>query len=235
MNAFTHKKQNFNLPSVSPQVWYVVFAASLLSHLLLGTFVGQSLDPTLSKPGPVRITVRTPEATPPPLPPEPKPKEKPKKPEKKLPAPNETVPKTVTDATPIQGLTKDSVSDKGTMSAPVGNTLMVEDTGKRVNPNDVKPLGGDLSSPAILQRDTIIVPPYTDQALDASLEGSWIVDVYVDVQGNVTEADLRKKIGYGMDEKVVASAKQAKFIPRKNKFGAAEAGWAEIKFTLLIP
>ncbi len=177
---------------------------------------------------PVKIRVAEPEVIPP----------KPVEPKKKKPpkvTPNEVRKDAVPDAPPIQGLTKDSVSDKGTMSAPVGNTTMLEDTGQRMKPDDVKPLQGDMSEPASLIRTSVQIPPYTEQALDASLEGTWIVDVYLDINGNVTSAELRKKIGYGMDDRVIAAAQVAKFKPRKNRLGTIEAGWAEIKFTLVIP
>ncbi len=42
-------------------------------------------------------------------------------------------------------------------------------------------------------------------------------------------------IGYGMDERVLAAVKQAKFIPQRNKRGLNESAWTEIKFQLEIP
>jgi len=221
---------------VDLKIWYAVAAASLLFHILGLVAIGRKGIPRQVPLEKVKISVSPArEIPPPPPPPEPKPKEKPKKPPKQTPTPHEQALPAKPDAAPIQGLTKDSVSDKGTMSAPVGNTMMMEDTGKRVAPEDVGALKGDLSSPAALIRDSIQSPPYTDQALDAALEGSWVVDVYVDVSGAVTSAELRKRIGYGMDERVLKVARSARFSPRKNKLGIAEAGWAEIKFTLVIP
>lgn len=164
---------------------------------------------------------------------EPKLVPKPKKQPTPKPAPNEPSKNAKPDVAPIQGVTKSSVADQGTMSAPVGNTMMVEDTGKRVK--DAQPLSGDMSAPAILIRDSIQTPPYTEQAIDVSLEGTWVVDVFVDLSGKVTSAELRKKIGYGMDERVLTAARQARFSPRKNKLGVSEPGWAEIKFVLVIP
>jgi TonB family protein len=134
-------------------------------------------------------------------------------------------------AAPIQGVTTESVSDKGSIAVPVGNTLLREDEGKRVNPHDV----GDLSSAPKLKFDSVVVPPYTDAAIDAGLEGVFTVDVYVDSTGNVTEVELRKKVGYGMDERILTSARGVKFFPRKNQRGVAEGAWTEIKFNLQLP
>jgi TonB family protein len=165
------------------------------------------------------------------LPPKPKQKEKPK-PQNIAPNTQVTsdVPKT---DMPVQGLTKDSLSDQGTMAAPVGNTLMKEDEGKRLEQVDA--LRGDMSAPARLIAQTLAAPPYTEEALDAVIEGSFIVDVFVNLDGTVRDVELRKKIGYGMDSRVLAAVSAAKFIPRKNKFGVSEEGWTELKFTLVIP
>jgi outer membrane biosynthesis protein TonB len=181
----------------------------------------------------IRIATQDKEAVtaPTPLPPRPAKREIPKK---QLPAPNQVNPQTkTTTETPVQGLTKESLSEGGTMAAPLGNTLMTEDMGKRLK--TVDPLKGDLSQPAKLVVATLNPPPYTDDALDAGLEGSFIVDVFVNLDGSVREAELRKKIGYGMDTRVIAAVKASKFIPRKNRFGVSEEGWTELKFTLVIP
>jgi outer membrane biosynthesis protein TonB len=110
---------------------------------------------------------------------------------------------------------------------------MVEDSGKRLK--DVEALRGDMSAPAKLIASTMVTPPYTEEALDALIQGSFIVDVYVGLDGTVREAELRKKIGYGMDVRVIDAVKGSKFIPRKNRFGVDEEGWTELKFTLVIP
>jgi outer membrane biosynthesis protein TonB len=164
-------------------------------------------------------------------PPKPQKKEKPK-PQTLAPNAEAKPDQPVTD-TPVQGLTKDSMSDKGTMAAPIGNTLMKEDEGKRLD--EVQALRGDMSAPARLIVETLSRPPYTDQALDVALEGSFIVDVFVNLDGSVRDAELRKKIGYGMDERVLVAVRGAKFIPRKNRLGVSEEGWTELKFTLVIP
>lgn len=164
----------------------------------------------------------------------PKPKEKPKpKPKEKIASTTPEKPKV--EAKPIMGIQPDALKGAGTIAVPAGNTLMKEDDGTRVRPEVVGTFQGDLSADAKLIVTTFEKPKYTDAAIDAGLEGAFVVDVFVDENGNVKEAEVRKKIGYGMDEPVLESTRKAKFTPRKNKFGKALSGWAEIKVRLVIP
>lgn len=186
----------------------------------------------------VRI-VETPKPVEPPPPPPPKPPEikPPKKPvEKKI--ASERVPKTPPPKDPpkpIQGLSEDSFdkTGKGSVSAPMGNTLMTEDEGIRVK-EPPPPMDVDLSADPILIRESMATPQYTDAALDAGFEGVVTVEVLVDEAGQVTQAELTRKVGYGMDQRIVDAARAARFKPRQNKLGRAEAGWTSIKFNMLI-
>jgi TonB family protein len=122
----------------------------------------------------------------------------------------------------------------GKVAAPLGNTLMVEDTGERLK-EAPGALQGDLSAEPELIRDSITKPEYTQAAIEAGLEGSAIVEVLVEETGKVLEAELKKRIGFGMDERILTSAKGARFKPRRNRYGRAETAWTEIKFTLQLP
>src|SRR5262249_42259643 len=133
---------------------------------------------------------------PPPPPPKPKPKPKPKPPV----ATERPQPKAPEPAKPVQGFSKDALTAGGKGPAvPMGNTLMREDEGKRLK-EPPPPLDADLSADAKLIRDSVVTPQYTDAALDANIEGYVDVDVYVEGSGKVTQAELRKKVGYGMDQ-----------------------------------
>lgn len=216
-----------------PNAWVIAVAVSVFVHIISAGWLFSLANRPISQPlQPVKVRVVGNEPKPVDvLPPKPKQKEKPKP--QNL-APNTQVtPDTPVTETPVQGLTKDSLSDQGTMAAPVGNTLMKEDEGKRLEKVDA--LRGDMSAPARLIAQTLAAPPYTEEALDAVIEGSFIVDVFINLDGTVRDAELRKKIGYGMDSRVLAAVRGAKFIPRKNKFGVSEEGWTELKFTLVIP
>ena len=214
-------------------VWKYAVIASVLAHLLTAGGLRLIERHTVErKPRIIKIRVGEPVAKKAlHLPPKPIKKERPPKP---LPTPNKISPPDISKTeTPVQGLTKDSLSQTGAMAAPVGNTLMTEDQGRRLT--DVAPLKGDQSAPAKLIVSTLVPPPYTDEALDAAIEGSFIVDVFINLDGSVREAELRKKIGYGMDSRVLSSVRSSRFSPRKNRFGVSEEGWTELKFTLVIP
>ena len=162
-------------------------------------------------------------------------KEKRKPEERKTVSERKVAPKAL-PAKAVQGLSPEALTpDASAIAAPLGNTLLTEDDGQRIRPEDYRDLGGDLSVDAKLVLSSVQVPKYTEMALEANLEGNFIVDVYVDELGNVLQSEVRKRIGFGMDERLLAAARIAKFQPRKNKFGRAEAGWAEIKFSLIIP
>ncbi len=135
----------------------------------------------------------------------------------------------------IQGLSKDSLVKDSSVSAPAGNTLMTKDKGERLSPDQIQALEKNLSSDAILIQGSFEVPEYTQAALDADAEGQFIVDVFVNEKGQVVEAELRKKVGFGMDSRILSSARSSRFIPRKNAKGVPIEGWAEIKFYLQIP
>ncbi len=221
------KRQNFT-------EWALLFAGSLALHLIGVSLLSGRDEGKTIKPKPVKVKVIE-------VPPEPQAEKKeeakpppPKKEPKKTPS---TKPRPLTNTPPpppVLGVSKDATSETGTVAIPLGNTLMVEDQGIRLD-QEPAALAGDLSAPAELIKESVKIPQYTDQALDASLEGTFVVDVYVDEAGIVKEADLKKKIGFGMDQRVIDAALAVKFKPRKNQYGRAEAGWTEIKFRLQIP
>lgn len=219
-------------------------SVSIVVHFAaMGGLTAYSVFGSRTKPEPpksVKVSIKETPVAPPPEEPKipPKPEPKPKKPEpKKLPPTQKPVPKE--DSKPVeavQGINPDAmVKDGKGLAAPVGNTLLKEDEGKRLKPDDVQQLTTDCTADARLIRESVVTPKYTDAALDANLEGVFIVDVFVDENGNVREAELRKKVGYGMDDRIIEVVKQSRFIPRKNKVCGNIAGWAEIKFSLVIP
>ncbi len=167
-----------------------------------------------------------------------KPKEK-KKPKKKKKPPSErkheAKPKELPPPRAVQGLAKEVLSPQGALAVPLGNTLMVEDEGKRLKEVAALPENLDLSRDPELMASTVEIPKYTEDALDANIQGSVVVDVYVDEKGDVQQVELSKKVGYGMDQMIIDSAKKAKFKPRTDASGKKIPGWSEIKFLLEIP
>jgi protein TonB len=219
----------------------VIWGASLLLHLTFFSAV-QWIPHSRKAPAYRKVAVNVVEKPKPVEPvaaePEPKPKEMPKpKPApqpqtKAAPKPKDNTP----PPAPTLGLSKESFSEngKGSFSAPAGNTTMVPDEGKRLSPEEIRKLDRDLSADAKLIEGSFIKPEYTPEAEENALEGSFVIEVYVDTEGRVVEAELRKKIGYGMDERVLKAAKNARFSPRKNPLGQPLAGWTEFKVRLQL-
>jgi len=138
---------------------------------------------------------------------------------------------------PVQGLPPSQVSSKG-IPVPVGNTLMAPDEGKHLDAKDIDALpteGEDLSTQPKLVRSSVELPQYTEEALDNNLEGTFEVEVFVDENGNVSKAELKKKIGFGMDERVLDAARKVHFVAGHDRLGKTISQWSEIKFLLQIP
>ncbi|MBM4250592.1 MAG: TonB family protein [Deltaproteobacteria bacterium] len=223
-------------------LWLACMVGSVVIHVSGGLFIATRERPPAQRLQAVKVKIveqpvvakAEPPPPPPPPPPRERPKPKPKPPkvasERKSPPPkpNEPPPK------PVQGLTADAMTAGGKVAAPLGNTLMVEDTGERLK-EEPGALQGDMSAEPELIRDSITKPEYTQAAIDAGLEGSAIVEVLVEETGRVLDAELKKRIGFGMDERILTSAKGARFKPRRNRYGRAETAWTEIKFTLQLP
>jgi len=136
-----------------------------------------------------------------------------------------------TTAAPVFGVRKDSLNNPGTgLSVPIGNTLMVEDDGKRVkDPGELK----DLSRDAQLIASSVKIK-YTESAIDAGIQGLALADVLVDLNGFVVEVSLPRKIGFGMDESIKKAALESKFLPRLDRNGQAQMGWTQVKFILTL-
>jgi protein TonB len=162
-----------------------------------------------------------------------------KKPKKKAIPPSlnqKPIPQPKEPPKPVQGLNPESlVPGQGTVAVPVGNTLMTADEGKRLKAEDVQQYQQDLTADPVLILSTVQVPEYTAAALDAGLEGSFLLEVFVNADGTVGDIEVKQKIGFGMDDLVIKAMKNARFEPRKNRLGAAQAGWADVKFRLQIP
>jgi protein TonB len=231
------------LPTPSPKVLALGVAVSLMAHIIVAGALESARrageeSKKRYKSGTVQVKVKPVEVKPPPPPPPPpeppKPKVQPKPPQ---PVANNSKPQptSIEPVKPVQGLTKESLAKdgKGGFSAPVGNTLMAADDGTRVS--DAAPLNADLSSDPKLLPETVVIPSYTDAALDAAFEGRVTVEVYVDESGAVVQVEPAKKIGYGMDERILQSALSAKFVPRKNRLGQPEPSWTKITFNLQVP
>lgn len=229
-------QQKTFLQQLTPEaVLGTALAASLLVHVFMGAGVAVLDKWQRREPVSQKVKVSVVETIPP------KPVEVPQKkiPPKEIKPVSERKPdkKVVETMQPVAGLSKESFTDgPSNVSAAAGNTLLAPDEGKRIDPNDIKALSGeDLSSDPKLIFSTMKTPQYTDDAVDANLEGLFVVDVFVDKQGIVQSVELVKRVGFGMDERILGAARAAQFVPRKDRVGNAIEGWTQIKFKLELP
>ena len=95
--------------------------------------------------------------------------------------------------------------------------------------------GGDQSAEALLIHSTVIKPEYTTEALFARLEGLFPMNINIDATGRVVSAQLAKKVGFGMDQRILAAIREARFQPGHDAHGQPRGGWVKIKFKLEIP
>jgi periplasmic protein TonB len=73
-------------------------------------------------------------------------------------------------------------------------------------------VGGDVSAPIPIYKPE---PPYSEEARKAKYQGTVVLYIVVDSQGNVNDARVVKPLGLGLDEKAVDTVRTWKFTPAK--------------------
>jgi len=71
-------------------------------------------------------------------------------------------------------------------------------------------VGGNVSAPVPIYKPE---PPYSEQARKAKYQGTVVLWIVVDAQGNVQTAQVVKPLGMGLDENAVRTVKTWKFKP----------------------
>jgi TonB family protein len=85
--------------------------------------------------------------------------------------------------------------------------------GGNVSPgNHSKSTGGNYTKPTAISRP---FPDYTRKARKAKLEGIVALKFTVDAQGNVSDIQVTKSLGMGLDEKAVEAVRKWKFHPAR--------------------
>lgn len=92
-------------------------------------------------------------------------------------------------------------------------------------------VGGNVTAPiAIYQPD----PQYSEEARKAKYSGVVVVEIIVDAQGNVRDAQVVKPVGLGLDEKALEAVRSWKFKPgMRNGVPVATRVGVEVSFRLL--
>jgi TonB family protein len=73
-------------------------------------------------------------------------------------------------------------------------------------------VGGGVSAPVVLHS---IEPEFTEQARTANLQGTVILRIIVDSNGNPQNIHVTQSLGMGLDEKAIEAVRQYKFSPAK--------------------
>src|SRR4029453_763335 len=73
-------------------------------------------------------------------------------------------------------------------------------------------VGGGVSEPSLLQQ---IQPEYSDDGRKARIQGTVELLIIVTPEGTVKFENVRKSLGYGLDQKAIEAVKKWKFSPGK--------------------
>jgi protein TonB len=91
-------------------------------------------------------------------------------------------------------------------------------------------VGGNVTAPIAIYRPD---PPYSEEARKAKYQGTVIVYIVVDAQGNVADCHVVKPLGLGLDEKAIETIKTWRFKPGlRNGTPVAVRMLVEVSFRL---
>lgn len=216
-------------------------ALSFASHMLLGYgLLAMPRHTTSVVPVSVltiRETPRVPPSAPPPLEEPPKPPEPKKQPIHEAPrhkpaavppdAPREAVPGEAppterqaaggVSTTPVFGVSMESTTTAGNGPAvPIGNTLLADPKRATAGPSKV----AALAAPAKAYEVTKMPLPkgrcsgeYTDEARQAGIEGTVVLDLVVGEDGAVRDITIVRGLSHGLTEAATAAARRCRFTP----------------------
>ena len=91
----------------------------------------------------------------------------------------------------------------------------------------------DLEHLALLISKTFEVT-YTQEAEDEGFEGAAYVEVLVNFRGKPLEARLKRRLGFGMDKKVIQGILNAKFKPGINKRSQPVTSWTTVQLNFKL-
>jgi periplasmic protein TonB len=91
-------------------------------------------------------------------------------------------------------------------------------------------VGGNISAPIPIYKPE---PPYSEEARKAKYQGTVVLHIIVDAQGNVNDARVLRPLGLGLDEKAVETVRTWKFKPAlRNGSPVAVQVMVEVSFRL---
>jgi len=91
--------------------------------------------------------------------------------------------------------------------------------------------GGGVTAPRLVSK---IEPEYSEDARKARLQGTVVLRIEVDTQGQAQNITVRQSLGLGLDERAREAVKKWKFLPGKvNGKPATVVAYVEVNFRLL--
>jgi TonB family protein len=91
-------------------------------------------------------------------------------------------------------------------------------------------VGGSVTAPIPIYKPE---PPYSEEARKAKYQGTVVLYIIVDAQGNVTDARVVKPLGLGLDEKALDTVRTWKFkAGMRNGIPVAVRVMVEVSFRL---
>jgi len=124
---------------------------------------------------------------------------------------------TDTTTTPVFGISMESTSSAGTgVAMPVGNTLQTKPTHAKVAAAEVKSLAAPVQAYEVTKMPLPVgqcTGKYTEEAKQAGLEGTVILDIVVGEDGVVRDIAVVQGLGQGLNEAAVRALKACRFTP----------------------
>jgi len=119
----------------------------------------------------------------------------------------------------VVGISMSSTAEGGTFALGVGNTTYGKADKTPTDPSQVKayrapryvPPGGADTQPELLGEG--YKPPYPEEAKKNEVEGTIVLKVTIDEDGNVTDARVLRGLGFGLDEAAASAMRRHKFKP----------------------
>jgi protein TonB len=118
----------------------------------------------------------------------------------------------------IVGISMSSTTSAGSFAVGVGNTLYGKNEKQAADPNEVKaysapkymPIHQVDTEPSVAKEEKV---PYPDEARRAGVEGTVVLSITVDTEGNVVASKIISGPGYGLNEAARDALKRFKFHP----------------------
>jgi protein TonB len=133
----------------------------------------------------------------------------------------------------IVGISMSSTTTAGTFAAGVGNTLYGKAEKQAADPTEVKaysapkymPIHQVDTEPSVAKEEKV---PYPEEARRAGVEGTVVLSITIDTEGNVVVAKVISGPGYGLNEAARDAIKKFKFHPAVK---GGEAVSTELKYS----